>query len=906
MEHKEEAPKSFEVCLRSLNSDIFTDQYDAIKVACQNVPQGYTEQHLTEELKKYQYYLNELERYLSLKVGSEYWCFENAMNNTKLLSVRVNECFELCNEVKKNIGESRTSLALNGLKIISLFLSRQRNFDLLHLMVRLVRFLKLTKMMRDKMQKSEFNVALVIYKKIRYNSKKLEGIKCIKRAVSRLEGEKNELYIQVNTALKSLVLNNFDAELYKSILMALIVMCRAETYQVIEAHKIAFSQSIDHAITRALIDRVLLDSESVFNAKDLEKLRLSTLCKKIDASHLPMCIKPILENFEKYLRIYHEIIERLDWSPLQDEMMVHICRELKRALIRHRCIMWEKEIVENLMVMLLSIDMSKIEIDLFLDVMKLLSRFAMSVEELNDQFLLSLNSKFRGYVASHLEKLHQFSIEQLRGALERREWADLGESERCRAEYNSIVESITREWATQQRLQQGKIKLNFFVRREASAPFSVTKADQCRVGDNSLRQLFKYEWEEVPEILTGTTDEVEQSTILNNKNIVELFAKCKRESASNGPIVLRAVHMLIKYLAIYLHLMQLIPHVRMKILKALVQLVQYFIFGMRSVFFESFSSLQSVSQGLRLGPLKEGLQEDDLIQDFLDFPTSFAFGDENEDGFTDAQKGSRSFRFSMDRPLASASAEAEASSTELSDQGFEIRASYLVVAAESLAFLGRILYEIEPVLEDVVGEIDEERGRGQMRVLAERTALLRKSVMRHFIATFISEDYVDWVVEHDWKEDVDGNGGLSRVRQMNGAIQECAQCLRRLGASLAIPEHMLSEYLEESVRYVMEMCVEGFSRVGTCDQNEYEAIYEHFQAIKSSLGRFFGSENWAWVEEYMNAYQASEEGVLAFIKSFHTRYTRGQIGRLIALGHWPEEVKRRALAFAETPGSKNC
>ena len=136
---------------------------------------------------------------------------------------------------------------------------------------------------------------------------------------------------------------NFNSDTYGSILEAMVLMYGGKTMKVLESHTVHFKNAVDAATKRSIITTLLAEAE-MFSPEELERLKVVTLCRRLQERHFPMCLNLMFEQFCNYLFTYHAMTvwlaektsvtnESGGQNPL-DEKTLRIYRELREGLMR--------------------------------------------------------------------------------------------------------------------------------------------------------------------------------------------------------------------------------------------------------------------------------------------------------------------------------------------------------------------------------------------------------------------------------------------------------------------------------------------------------------------------------------------------------------------------------------------
>lgn len=384
-----------------------------------------------------------------------------------------------------------------------------------------------------------------------------------------------------------------------------------------ESHTAHFKTSIESATKRAIITTLLSDADNeMFSPEELERLKIVTLCRRLTERHFPMCLNLMFEQFCNYLFTFHAITVWLsDNIELQtDPKNAKVFTELRDGLLKHKRVLWEQQMQENVTLMLGALKINDIHVSTFLAILGSLSKYISIVEEFGGTMAHTLREIFREHAKVFFAQFHRARLEQLKDLLERETWSASTDIKKGFGIKNfTELQEIVMATMPQQRAYKRK-KQSFFENASVqSNPFAAETdgMDIDEISDmrSKKKHIARYKWEEGaigPELLVDVVDELgnvagptggrRPTSPLSPNQKTGITSKTNNGTAgssaagsnpviSGAPMVSSSVRTVVEFVGEYMHLMQLLPnHMTHLVFDGLVQIVEYFLFTVYSFF----------------------------------------------------------------------------------------------------------------------------------------------------------------------------------------------------------------------------------------------------------------------------------------------------------------------------------
>ena len=397
----------------------------------------------------------------------------------------------------------------------------------------------------------------------------------------------------------------------------MILMHGGKLLKIQESHTTHFKMSIESATKRAIITTLLSDADNeMFSPEELERLKIVTLCRRLSERHFPMCLNLMFEQFCNYLFTFHAITVWLpDNAELQeDPKNAKVYIDLRDGLLKHKRVLWEQQMQENVTLMLGALKINEIHVSTFLAILGSLSKYISIIEEFGGTMAHTLREVFREHAKVFFAQFHRARLEQLKDILEHELWTACTDIKKNFGIKNfKELQDIVMATMPQQRAYKRR-KQSFFENASVqSNPFAAETdgMDIDEISDmrSKKKQIARYKWEEGatgPDLLVDVVDELgnvtggpggrrptsplspNQKTGISTKTgngLTGSSAAGANPVISGAPLISPTVRTVVEFVGEYMHLMQLLPnHMTHLVFDGLVQIVEYFLFTVYTYF----------------------------------------------------------------------------------------------------------------------------------------------------------------------------------------------------------------------------------------------------------------------------------------------------------------------------------
>ena len=398
----------------------------------------------------------------------------------------------------------------------------------------------------------------------------------------------------------------------------MVLMHGGKLLKILESHTSHFKSSVESATKRAIITTLLSDADNeMFSPEELERLKIVTLCRRLAERHFPMCLNLMFEQFCNYLFTYHAITAWLsdNIEKHEDPKTAKIFAELNAGLLKHKRVLWEQQMQENVTLMLGALKINEIHVSTFLAILGSLSKFISIAEEFGGTMAHTLRETFREHAKVFFAQFHRARLEQLKDLIERESWAACTDIKKSFGIKNfKELQEIVMATMPQQRAYKRR-KQSFFENASVqSNPFAAETdgMDIDEISDmrSKKKQIARYKWEEGAigaELLVDVVDELgnvtggpagtrrptspfspNQKTGLSNKASSSMAGNASNGTnpvVSGAPLLSSAVRSVVEFVGEYMHLMQLLPAAMTHLVfDGLVQIIEYFLFSVYTFF----------------------------------------------------------------------------------------------------------------------------------------------------------------------------------------------------------------------------------------------------------------------------------------------------------------------------------
>ena len=730
--------------------------------------------------------------------------------------------------------------------------------------------------------------------------------------------------------------------------------------KILDSHTTHFKSSVEQATKRAIITTLLSEAE-MFSPEELEKLKIVTLCRRLAERHFPLCLNLMFEQFCNYLFTYHSITmwlaETVATPPAGtalDDKSLRIHQELRDGLLKHKRVLWEQQMQDNITLMLGSLKTNEIQVQTFLAILGSLSKFISIVEEFGGTMAHTLRETFREHAKVFFAQFHKSRLEQLKDLIEKETWAALTDVKKGYGIKNfAELQDIVIATMPQQRAYKRR-KQSFFEGYSVQTNPFAAETDGMDMDDLDLgkkkKQIARYKWEEAAvtsDLLVDVVDELgnlpgaqvpgssRRPTSPLSPNISRTTPIRAASSSKGGnpilsgaPLIADVSRQLVNFIGEYMHLMQLLPHMTHIVFDGLVQVVEYFIWSIHSFFAVSKPVLSNGDRNLAI--VIRRIQSD-LLLDTATHEALLAaqaaqiamqthgLGSSMLSGIKDT------FSLSKDSPpprdatppvptgiLAPGGTYYKSDATSSPTQVKVVRpripafigtgslqqqVSIAVVAASSLKFLRQILMELQPNFIELLGRDRLAKVLSLAGTLAETTVPLRNAIFRYVPQGTINvEKQISSVSSGQWDSLDEDVRESSYVKPLIKELVSYIDKLKAMTKSSQLPAELLPEMVLQILSFVMEICVEGFSKARRVTSEGHNIMLNDAQEIKSGMEKAAGIKNhdWNFLDEYVHAYHFPVDDLLTFFRE-HPWYTKSQLSGLVVSGPWNQKEKTKLL-----------
>lgn len=749
---------------------------------------------------------------------------------------------------------------------------------------------------------------------------------------------------------------NFNSETYKSILEAMVLMFGGKTMKILDSHTTHFKHSVDAATKRSIITSLLAEAE-MFLPEELERLKIVTLCRRLQERHFPLCLNLMFEQFCNYLFTYHAMTVWLQDAASAvgvDEKTAKIYRELREGLMKHKRVLWEQQMQENVSHMLSAIKINEIQIQTFLGILGSLSKFIEIVEEFGGTMAHTLRETFKEHSKVYFTQFHRTRLEQLRDELERESWSPLPTKKGFGLKDFKELQDIVVATMPQQRAYKRR-KQSFFDGISVQGnPFAAETEgmdmDEEYGHEGKKKQIARYKWEEIngPELLVDFVDEMGGQTSASKRpTALSPNAQHKQNNlttassatlsganspfATGAPLVAMVGSTLVTMIGEYMHLMQLLTNLTPLVFDGLVQLVEYFLWSMHSFFAVCRPALSNGERNLAI--ILRRIQTDLLLdqatyealaaaqiaaaqaaasQGLMSTTSSMisgvasAFSLSSKDPPPETKAttpalpvgtltpGGAFFKDTLGSPTALKMARPRLPSSLLTGT-LQQQISQIAVATGSLRFLRQVLGELQPNLVELLGRDRMPKVIGFAGTLAETTVPLRAAIFRYAPQGTVNVDKTIASISTGQWDSLDED--VRESAYVKPLIKDVSTYIEKLKAMVKqnqLQADLLPEMVTQTLSFVMELCVEGYSKARRVTIEGHNVMLYDMQELKAGLEKAAGVRNhdWAVLDEFVHAYHFPCDDLMTFFRE-HPSYTKNQLSGLVSSGPWTQKEKTK-------------
>ena len=776
----------------------------------------------------------------------------------------------------------------------------------------------------------------------------------------------------------------------------MILMHGGKTMKILDSHTTHFKSSVEAATKRAIITTLLSEAE-MFSPEELERLKIVTLCRRLAERHFPLCLNLMFEQFCNYLFTYHAITAWLGdrvsagtsyaspsssaasspsatsastattssvtssstatSSATLTDKSIRIYQELREGLLKHKRVLWEQQMQENITLMLGALKINEIQVQTFLSILGSLSKFISIVEEFGGTMAHTLRETFREHAKVFFAQFHKTRLEQLKDLIEKDTWIALTDVKKGYGIKNfAELQDIVISTMPQQRAYKRR-KQSFFEGSSVQAnPFAADTdgmdMDELDIG-RKKKQIARYKWEETAvtaELLVDFVDELGNlpgaqalstggrrptsplSPNISRTTPTRVASSAKSPSnnpvLSGAPLIADVTRQLVNFIGEYMHLMQLLPHMTHVVFDGLVQVVEYFIWSVHSFFAISKPVLSNGDRNLAI--VIRRIQSDLLLdttthEAILAAQAAQAAAQNHGLGSSVLSGIKDTFSLTKDpapakdvlppAPVGTLSAggtfyktDAISSPTQvkvvrprvpafIGTGSLQQQVSSAVVAASSLKFLRQILMELQPNFLELLGRDRLAKVLSLAVTLAETTVPLRNAIFRYVPQGSINvEKQIAAVGGGQWDSLNEDIRESTYVKPLVKEVTYYIDKLKGMVKASQLPAELLPEMVIQILSFVMELCVEGYSKARRVTTEGHNIMLYDSQEIKASMEKAVGIKNhdWNFLDEYVHAYHFPIDDLLAFFLE-HPWYTKSQLSGLVVSGPWNQKEKTKLL-----------
>lgn len=242
-------------------------------------------------------------------------------------------------------------------------------------------------------------------------------------------------------------------------------------------------------------------------------------------------------------------------------------------------------------------------------------------------------------------------------------------------------------------------------------------------------------------------------------------------------------------------------------------------------------------------------------------------------------------------------ARARAIGVNVPNMSLQQQIAQAVTASGSLMFLRKVLVELQPNFLELLGRDRLAKVIAFAGTLAETTVPLRLAIFKYAPQYAISVDkQIVAVSQGRWDSLDEDVRESSYVRPLLKDIGGYIDKLKAMVKQNQLPAELLPEMVLQSLAFVTELCVEGFSKARRITTEGHNIMLYDMQEIKAGLEKIAGVRNhdWSFLDEFVHAYHFPCDDLLSFFRE-HPWYTKSQLTGLVVSGPWNQKEKTKLL-----------
>ncbi|KAL9644878.1 hypothetical protein ABK040_005358 [Willaertia magna] len=870
-----------EILFQDLQQEEEKPEFDLVEYLLQRETTNLDdEQTVLQELQKHEKVLEVVNGRLCKTVMNNYNSFVEGMTNVQEIGTDLKLTSILCKNGRKRLKKAQDNLVKGGLLIVAKYRKKKSLKNLDYYLNRIKDVVDTDKEMNQLLEEGNFPAAIKLMLQHRQAVVNLNQFYCIQQ----LDKSIKSLYQRMEQKMKDSLLSvcaQFDSILYERILIASKELATGEISSEIKKN---YNEAIDQLLREVVLSFVLQNPKQQ-NIENVFKMDFQTLCKKIHFDHVLVCLLRALSTVSDIMYNYYHMYlwHEKEETEVKQQYDFSVTR---LSINQFRKTLWDN-IQRKISIILKEADLSHFKIDKFLQIFHAMNMLCQLGEEFSESDSYQLQRSVKAKSGSYFVHYHKEILDNFRTMIENEYWhqldclgfnlSDVPEFRLSKTNTSSTVDigNIYEEYSKRVR---GFLKSN----DRDSNPFKIAfeKGSFQMTTDNEEED----KKEQVESSDEESSDEEEDDEETHKK--VNSPTKNVKKTKRNSEVYTNVSLTMIRRMGVYIQAMEVLQPICLDVFFAFTTLYKFYLYTVHSLFANISPNVAS-SSTINLEDDFQGAENDSRVSESL-------------------QKTFKTIKEELNKCSKEASnSEVNFKPAKLS-QMLNIRQPPLfglyerIVAVESLTYLYDAIEKIiESRLESLIPKNKRHYATQFLKTMKSATDEVKDCIYNRTVKYLLfdfqqMEKYPDKIANCKFQINVLGDQCNRYVWDLKDDLKKYFS-IKLQTIDDRLPSYSVNSLWDCAIIYVMDLLVEGFSRVKKCNNEGRVLMQLDLQTLTTEIQKMVPHSyieekqsnipNSAIVRSYIQAYyQPSETDLLEWVKKNVHNFSVKQLVAVTNLG----------------------
>ncbi|ELR18216.1 uncharacterized protein ACA1_369590 [Acanthamoeba castellanii str. Neff] len=887
-ENEEEEQETDEELIKSVDARYYTPDLDPVEELFNQLPPNFDEQWLTREIKRRERQRELLAASLADRVIKSYGAFVQGMSQVQQVGSDLHLAAFLCKAARHKLAASKNALGRTCFSVLSNYRRTCITEQVIAKLTTMQSIMDVENRAREAADSGDFARAVELCLECRQKTINLSAFVASRGLAGRIQAAYSSVQKSLDSALGDSC-REFDASRYKPAVLAYRLIGKADRLlERLQRHWLAalHTESLD-ALQPYIPAKEGQAQRTATTAGEAQAANFRELCKTLSQDSLPTCLTDLLHRLTLLLFAMHRMCLWHKNYPIDVDNSSYLS-EVHNGLERFRKTLWT-EMQRKVSALLAIADFAALQLDQFLQILSVLEQFA----EIGDSFSQSTSHGLLASIKKQSKEFflreHKRRLEDLPAILEAETWIRMP----VNPSFNALDIKEFKEFMTRSDSGKAEAKNAGFewyvnhgspfagVNNAAAGDQSDAESNGADVSHNGEPDLSRDDEAVNPALYASYVDE--------GDGAAAAAAELDRlpTPGEEGPVMASSGLRFLQYIGKYLQLMFLLRPISFEIFVGVTHLFQYYVYTVYSFFGKEkedpdatgnngiVSTMSMVAAGVMAATGGDAAQEVVVVPRHLHPYLAACLSRIRAQLIHEASQEKR--KFAIDEAHLSGGVDtSDANAAALAER---------VVAAETLSFMYSALIAVKNRLQSQLPKAREQYCVKFYEQTVEMLPHLQTGIYKCAATHMLRyEGFPTKIASCKWDIKDLGMDHNSYVDPMVKEFQRFKAQLEGVRKRGGLPGGTYNAMLQAACGHVVDVLIDGFSRVRKCSFEGRGLMKLDFQTLQSSLKKMLALKAIPEAERldaFISAFYEPEAGLPQWFRTHYGDYTHKQLLGLV-------------------------